>query len=288
MSFIDFLNDIIKAYYINDTEKIKMIMKTKYIQDMLNIGHVDMYYRSNLIEAFIKNTGMGIADLLIDNTHTEPAKQFVIDYCIAMLFKYNKYESAMLMTFKYYYNMGKIFNYMQEANTSNDILKMIFNKYHSEINTIENRNLIMISIGTKNNIELLSHIEQYYDISDDDITSILGGTINKKNIHNCLNTIKYIFENYEFDYDVNYMYNFIKELHFMEYDEAIYYVLTQLIQNNHTNYVNDFLMCSNMENYFYPIFVEYFITTFKNYIIPNITNNILNKLNINTDPIRLL
>lgn len=281
MSLSGIVDNIAKVYY-NDTRGnhnlINDIFKTKYVQDILNIGWVDAVYRKNLIEACIKNTGMIVADLLIENTTNEDAKQYVIDCCIAMLFKYNKYEAAMMTTFKYKHNMGKVFNYMQEANTSNDILIGIFSKFHEEINTDNSRMWLMNYIGRYNNIELLSHVEKYYDIDDTDILNILYGTIDKRN-HTCINTILYIFENYEFDNDINNMFNILKELIYLEHDEAIYYILTKLIETNGEDYINDFLTGPNMDKFFLPIFTDYFIKTIKNNLIPNISQNILNILN---------
>jgi hypothetical protein len=104
--------------------------------------------------------------------------------------------------------------------------------------------------------------------------NILTGTIDKHNYH-CLNTIKYIFENYEFDYDVNFMVTFLRELYYLEHDEAIYYVMTKLVEQEGVNYVDMLLNNTNMDSYYRNNFIDYFIKVFKNHLIPNAFDNIL-------------
>ncbi len=279
MSFIGTLDKITKAYYSNDDKSslISELMNSNDFLAIINASSFDIIYQKGRIELLIKYTGMNVADVLIDNTRDEKSKEFVINYCIAMLFKYNKYESAMMMTFKYKYNIGHVFNYMQESNTDINILKAIFNKYEDELNTEHNRMWLMNKIGCYNNIELLNHVEEYYDIDDDDIFNILNGTINKRN-HYCLNTIKYIFENYEFDYDVNFMFIFLKELCFLEHDEAIHYVMTQLVEKNGNGYVDVLLNHRNIDQFFRNHFIEYFITVYNKYLLPMTMKNIINKI----------
>ncbi len=277
MSFSDIIDNITKAYYTNDSS-IKDLMNSDAIKKIVNSNHFDIIYKKHYIEALIKNTGMSVADMLIDGTHDEKSKEFVINYCIAMLFKYNKYESAMMMTFKYEkYNIAYVFNYMQCSNTDINILKGIFSKYYDELNTEDNRIWLMNKIGMYNNIELLNHVEQYYEIDDIDIMNILNGAINKKN-HYYLNTIKYIFNNYEFAYDVNFMFNFIREMNYLEYDDAIHYVMTQLVEKNGNGYIDILLNHPNMDNYFQYDFINNFIKVFKNYLLPTQLKNIIYNL----------
>jgi hypothetical protein len=152
MSFIGTVDNIIKAYYSNNHTLINELIKSDDIQNIVNASSYDIIYKKSYIEALLKNTGMIVADMLIDNTHDEKSKAFVIDYCIAMLFKHNKYESAMMMTFKYTYNIAWVYNYMQESNTNIDILKAIFSKYDEDLNTLDNRIWLMNRIGMYNNI----------------------------------------------------------------------------------------------------------------------------------------
>ncbi len=274
MSFIGIIDNITKAYYGNDKHHlINEFMKSSDIQNIVNAGPHDIIYKKSYIEVLIKKTGMIVADMLIDNTRDEKSKEFVINYCIAMLFKHNKYESGMMMTFKYKYNIARVYNYMQESNTDIDILKAIFDKYNEELNTFDNRKWLMNRIGMYNNIELLSYVELCYDIDDDDIINILWGTTDKHNYH-CLNTIKYIFENYEFDYNVDFMVNFLRELYYLEHEEAIHYVMTKLVEQEGVDYVNILLNNPNMDSYYRNNLIDYFITVFKNYLLPNALNNI--------------
>jgi hypothetical protein len=148
---------------------------------------------------------------------------------------------------------------MQDANTDINILKSIFDKFYEELDTDNNRKWFMDKIGYKNNIELLEHVEQYYNIVDEDIYYILYGTTNKHNYY-CLNTIKYIFENYNFDYDINVMFDIIRELYYMEFDEAIYYIISQLVKKCGVNYIDNLLNHHNMNNFLYNSFLKYFIT----------------------------
>jgi hypothetical protein len=276
MSFIGTVDNIIKAYYSNNNHSlINELIKSDDIQNIVNSSSYDIIYKKSYIEALLKNTGMIVADMLIDNTSDEKSKQFVIDYCIAMLFKHNKYESAMMMTFKYTYNIAWVYNYMQESNTDINILKAIFSKYNEELNTRDSRIWLMNRIGMYNNIELLSYVEQCYDIDDDDIMNILWGTIDKSNCYHCLNTIKYIFENYEFEYYVDFMVNFLRELYYLEHDDAIHYVMTKLVEQEGVNYVDMLLNNTNMDNYYRNDFIDYFIKVFKNHLIPNAFDNIL-------------
>jgi hypothetical protein len=276
MSFIGIVDNIVKAYYGNNIDKSSLInneMKSSEIQNIVNSSHFDIIYKKGYIEALLKNTGLVVADMLIENTSDEKSKEFMINYCIAMLFKHNKYEAAMMTTFKYTCNIARVYNYMQESNTNIDILKAIFTKFYDELNTIDNRKWLMNRIGMYNNIELLSHVEQYYDIDDDDIMNILWGTTDKHDYY-CLNTIKYIFENYEFEYYVDFMVNFIKELYYLEHDEAIDYVMVKLVNKNGVNYIDSLLNNSNMDSYYRSDFIDYFITVFKKFLLPNALNNI--------------
>ncbi len=288
MSFIGTVENIIKAYNSNGDKHsiIKDFMKTDDILSIVNASPMDIIYKKSYIEALLKNTGMIVADILIDNTRDEKSKQFVIDYCIAMLFKHNKYETAMMMTFKYTYNIASVYNYMQESKTNINILKAIFSKYNEELNTFDNRKWLMNQIGMHNNFELLSHIEQYYDVDDTDIMNILWGTIDKSNCYHCLNTIKYIFENYEFEYYVDFMVNFLRELYYLEHDDAIHYVMTKLVDQEGVNYVDMLLNNTNMDIFYKSNFIDYFITVFKNYLLPNAFNNIIEilpKMNSNSN-----
>jgi hypothetical protein len=278
MSFIGTVENIIKAYYSNGDKHylINELMKSDNIQDIVNSSSYDIIYKKSHIEALLKHTGMIVADILIDNTHNEKSKEFVINYCIAMFFKHNKYEAAMMTTFKYTYNIARVFNYIQDSNTDINILKAIFSKYSEDLNTYDGRKWLMILIGKYNDIELLSHVEDYYGINDTDIMNILFGTIDKKNILYCLNTIKYIFENYDFCHDIIPMFHLIKELYYLENSDALIYVLTKLVEKNGINYIDDFLNNQEIDNYLYSNLIDYFITAFNDYLIPNASNNIIN------------
>ncbi len=267
MSSYNTLYNIINAYKINDIDVIKHQIKTTFSADNL----VDITCQKKCINLLIKYTGMIVADMLIDNID-ETQKQFFTNYCIAMLFKHNKYESAMLMTFKYKYNINMVFYYMQESNTDIDILKSIFTKYNEEMDTENGRAWLMNGIGKFNNIELLSKVKQYYEIKDIDVYNMLLGTSDKNNIDMCLNTIKYIFNNYQFDYDDNFMFNFMTQLHFIEHFDAIYYVISYLVETYGINCVDVLISNSNMDINFRTSLINYIITVFKSHLIPNTLN----------------
>jgi hypothetical protein len=270
MSSIGIINNIIKAYHNYDNNSLtEEFMK---YSDIINASPHDIIYNKQLIENLIKNTEMIVSDMLIDNIRDENSKAFIINYCIAMMFKHNKYEVAMMTILKYNYNITMVFNYMQESNTNIDILKTIFSKYNEELKTLDNRKWVMSLIGMYNNIDLLLHVEEYYNIDNIDIINILCGTIDKKNFH-CLNTIKYIFENYEFDYNVNFMVNCLMELYYLEHDEAIHYVMIKLVEKEGVNFVD--ILLNNMDDFYKNKFIDYFITVFNNNLLPYAVNNII-------------
>jgi hypothetical protein len=218
--------------------------------------------------------------MLIKNTVDEKAKEFMINYCIAMLFKYNKYEAAILIMFDYEYNIAKVFNYMQESNTNINILKSFFTKYNEEINTAHGRKWLMNNIGKYNNIELLKHVEQYYDVDDNDIYFILNGTIDERNNY-YINTIKYIFENYDFYYDIFLMFDIIRELYYLENDDGLMYIITKLVQNDDIKFIDDFLNNHQMDNYLRSNLIDCFVKVLNVNFIPQVQNNIINLVNIN-------
>jgi hypothetical protein len=164
---------------------------------------------------------------------------------------------------------------MQESNTDINILKTVFSKYNEELNTECDRKWLMNNIGKYNNIEILKHVEKYYDIDDTDIYFILMGTIDKNNFHNFINTIKYVFENYDFYYDIIQMFYLIRELYYLEYDDAVIYVMTKLVENKGINYVDDFLNNPEMDNHLRNNLIDYFIKVFDDYLIPKAQKNII-------------
>ena len=281
MSFIETLANITKAYHNfhnNDNDKYNLIdkeMKSDAIQNIVNLSVFDIIYKKSSIEALIKQTGLMVAEMLINYTRDYKSKEFMINYCIAMLFKHNKYEGATKMTYEYNYNIGNVFNYMQESNTDINILKTVFSKYNEELNTECDRKWLMNNIGKYNNIEILKHVEKYYDIDDTDIYFILMGTIDKNNFHNFINTIKYVFENYDFYYDIIQMFYLIRELYYLEYDDAVIYVMTKLVENKGINYVDDFLNNPEMDNHLRNNLIDYFIKVFDDYLIPKAQKNII-------------
>ena len=272
MSFIkttDNITIITNAFKNNQIDEISAIIRTPAIYNILNVDVVWDSSRNIFIENCIKNTNMSVAEIIIDNIHKQEIKQYTIEYIIALFFKYNKYETALCMMSKYNCNIANIFHHMQRLYIDNDILKNFFSKHYDKINDTEiTRKWAMINIGHYNNIDLLLHFQKYFEINDDDIYNILFGTIHKHN-KTCFNTIIFIFENYNFDYDVELFISIIKELFSIEYEEPIYYILVKLFKKSNGDAISDIINYLEYEDNYYlaESLIKHITTAFNNYIL---------------------
>jgi hypothetical protein len=258
------INDLFK---INDIDSIRTIINSPHIFNMLNFNVVVDSSRNMFIESCIKNTNIEVAEILIESIYNMNIKKHIIDYITALYFKYNKYETALLMMIKYGSDIANVFQHMLSLNVNNCILINFFTKHYDNLNTA--RDWMMKQIGNYNNIELLQHVQKYYEINENDINNILIGAINKNNRY-CLDTIMYIFENYNFGYNVDFFISIIKELFYMDYDEPIYYILTKLIQVSKGDAIEDIINYLEYEedDNFSTYMIEYIIKTFNDYILP--------------------
>jgi hypothetical protein len=253
----DIIDDNIKiicnAFEVGDIEMIKFCMNSVYVQHILNDNNNEE--RDRFIEGCIKDTNMMVAEMIINSIYITEIKESVIDYIIILYFKYNKYETALNMTSDYPCDISSIFQQMQTMMINNDILMNLFTKYYDVIfASKEPQKNIMMLIGKYNNIELLHHIEKYYKLINTDIESILLGSVDNEY---CFNIVKNIFENYNFDYNTNFIYAIIKKLYYMHYDEISDYLFNKFMDKFKDVAVDDIIYYLNYETD--KLFSEYMI-----------------------------
>jgi hypothetical protein len=281
----DIIDDNIKiicnAFKVDDIEMVKCFMNSVFVQHILNDNN--SYDRNRFIEGCIKETNMIVAKMIINSIYITEIKESVIEYIIILYFKYNKYETALNMTSDYSCDISSIFQQMQIMMINNDILINLFTKYYDVICASgESHKNIMMLIGKHNNIELLHHIEKYYKLIDTDIESILIGSVDNQY---CFNIVKNMFENYNFDYNTNFMYDIIKKLYYMHYDEICDYIFNKLMDKFKDIAINDIIYYLNYDTdkLFSEYMIGFIISTFN---LDNPFNDYINLFSlIETKPV---
>ena len=249
MRSVTYVDNIINHYNNNKTELKKYLINN--LESFINIDYTNKRF---FFEIIVKHTDLEIIKFVISLINTPNIKEQAFEQLVALLYKYNKYESANILLFENNICIEKILMNMIHYNVNDDIIKGFFEIYSDVIANLENdnetREWIMTYLGRSYNINLITYFNSKMELSDYDIEIIILNMITK-NYTITFNNIRYMFENFYKDYNFHFIFSLIKELYYNEYFEIIDYVFEKIIfkidTDNAVSFENFYLQLSQLD-----------------------------------------